>query len=100
MDLTQLIGFAATVASVTSFTPQAYKIVKTRDTSGISSKMYTVTVIGFALWLTYGLRLGSWPLIVTNGLCLALSAFILFMTLAPRDTKEKVADKLDVTSSA
>lgn len=95
MNLTQLIGFAATIASVTSFTPQAYKVIKTRDVSGISAAMYSVTVIGFTLWLIYGLSLKSWPLIITNGLCLLLSAFILFMTVVPDDTKNEVADHID-----
>ena len=60
--------------------------------------MYAITVTGFAFWLVYGLLLGQWPLIVTNGICLALSAFILAMKLLPRPQKEAVADALDPTA--
>ncbi len=95
MTLTEIIGGAATFASVSSFTPQAWKIIKTRDTSGISARMYAITVIGFSLWLAYGIMMKSWPLIVTNGLCLALSAFILMMTILPANTRSEVADHLD-----
>jgi hypothetical protein len=43
----------------------------------------------------YGLLLGQWPLIVTNGICLALSGFILAMKLLPRRHREVVAEALD-----
>ena len=68
---------------------------QSRDTAGVSSTMYAVTVVGFLLWLLYGLKLHSWPLIVTNSICLAFSAFIFIMTLLPQDQKEAVADKID-----
>jgi MtN3 and saliva related transmembrane protein len=52
-----LVGALATLVSTTSFVPQAWKIIKTRDTGAISVRMYTITVAGFALWLSYGLLL-------------------------------------------
>jgi MtN3 and saliva related transmembrane protein len=57
--------------------------------------MYAVTVVGFSLWLTYGVLLWQWPLMITNGVCLVLSAFILLMKVLPRHQKEKVAEALD-----
>jgi MtN3 and saliva related transmembrane protein len=57
--------------------------------------MYAVTVSGFALWTAYGVLLGQWPLIITNTICLVLSAFILTMKLLPRRQKEAVAEALD-----
>ena len=97
MDAATRVGALAALASTTSFVPQAWKIIRTRDTGAISAGMYAVTVAGFSLWLAYGLLLGQWPLIVTNGLCLALSAFILAMKLLPRRRREAVADALDPT---
>ncbi len=98
MDPATLVGSAATLCSVTSFVPQAWKVIRTRDTESISKRMYVVTVTGFSLWLAYGLMLGQWPLIVTNGICLALSAFILLMKVLPRPRKEAVASALDPTT--
>jgi len=95
MDIAQIVGWLATLASTISFVPQAWKIVKTRNTEDISSAMYMVTVTGFALWTTYGLLLGAWPLIVTNSLCLVFSGFILAMKLLPPQEVEAVADVLD-----
>jgi MtN3 and saliva related transmembrane protein len=52
MDLPSVIGTLAMLASTTSFAPQAWKMVGTRDTSAISTRMHAITVAGFALWLT------------------------------------------------
>jgi MtN3 and saliva related transmembrane protein len=98
MDAASFVGALATICSTTSFVPQAWKVIRTRDTSAISKGMYAITVTGFALWLAYGLLLGQWPLIVTNGVCLALSAFILAMKVLPREEKEAVANTLDPTT--
>ena len=95
MDLATALGSAAALCSTTSFLPQAWKVIRTRDTAAISAGMYGVTVVGFALWLAYGWVLGQWPLIVTNGVCLLLSAFILTMKLLPRRRKEAIAEALD-----
>jgi MtN3 and saliva related transmembrane protein len=98
MDATALVGAAATLASTTSFLPQAWKVIRTRDTEAISAAMYAVTVAGFALWLGYGLLLGALPLIATNGICLLLSGFILMMKLLPSRSKDAVAAALDSES--
>jgi|SRR5688500_196908 MtN3 and saliva related transmembrane protein len=95
MTLVTIIGSLAAICSTTSFVPQAWKIIRTRDTSSLSARMYAVTVTGFSLWLVYGIMLGEWPLIVTNAICLALSAFILLMRILPQRKKEAVADLLD-----
>lgn len=95
MDSATVIGFCATAASTVSFTPQAWKIIKSRHTADISAAMYAVTVAGFALWTVYGVLLTQWPLIVTNSICLLLSGFILLMKLLPRREKNLVADTLD-----
>jgi MtN3 and saliva related transmembrane protein len=39
--------------------------------------MYVVTVTGFVLWTVYGVLTDSWPVAVSNTVCLLLSAAIL-----------------------
>ena len=90
-----IIGYVAACCSMISFTPQAWKIIKSRETKDISAGMYAFTVTGFALWLAFGAMLGQWPIIISNFVCLVLSAFILLMTLLPRRQKEAVADAID-----
>lgn len=95
MNWIAVAGTLAALCSTISFVPQAWRIVRTRDTDAISPLTYSLTVIGFALWTAYGIGLGEWPLIVTNSICFVLSAFILMMTLLPRAKKEAVADTVD-----
>ena len=94
MDLAILIGTCAAAASTGSFVPQAWKIVRTRRTVDISTGMYVLTVVGFGLWIAYGVMLEVWPLVVANMICAALSAFILLMKLLPRKQKALVADAI------
>lgn len=92
MDLAPWVGGAATVASTVSFAPQAWKVLRTRETEGISVRAYCVTVTAFACWLAYGLLLGEWPIIVSNVVCLAFASFILAMAILPRRQRDAVAD--------
>ena len=94
MTFTTILGTCAAIASTISFAPQAWKVIRTRRTADISAAMYAITVAGFALWDGYGLRLGQWPLVASNSICLLLSGFILLMKLLPRRDKEKVAEAL------
>jgi len=96
-DYVNVVGGVAAVLSTVSFVPQATKIIRSRDTSSISTGMYAVTVAGFNLWTAYGAMQTAWPLIASNSICLILSAFILTMKLLPQRQKEKVADAVDVT---
>lgn len=94
-NIATIVGAGAALCSMASFTPQAWKVIRTRDTESLSAPMYGLTVVGFALWTTYGLFLGQWPIIVTNSICGLLAAFILAMILLPRRSREAVADSLD-----
>ena len=98
MNLATIFGSLAACASTISFAPQAWKIIKSRETKDISAGMYVLTVSGFALWTAYGVITHQWPLIVTNTICLLLAAFILVMKLLPRANKERVADLIDRSS--
>jgi MtN3 and saliva related transmembrane protein len=94
MSFETLLGAFAALCSTASFAPQAIKIIRTRETKDISLWMYLLTVTGFAAWTSYGAVLGRWPLIASNGICLALAAFILAMKLLPRAKKDAVADAM------
>lgn len=76
-SLPDLIGTAAAVCSMASFTPQIAKIWRDKDASSISLRMYVVTVTGFTLWTAYGFLTRSWPVAAANTVCLILSGVIL-----------------------
>lgn len=98
-SIAPVVGTLAALASTASFAPQAWRIIRTRDVKGLSPAMYTLTVAAFALWLSYGALRRDWALIVPNALCLALSAFILTMTLLPRARRERVADAIEAATT-
>ena len=50
---------------------------------------------GLRLLADFGIMKTEWPIIITNGVCLLLSAFILVMTILPRAKKDAVADALN-----
>lgn len=90
MSCASIIGYLAAVLSTASFAPQAWKIIRARRTKDISAGMYVLTVAGFGMWLIFGILMRQWPLIVSNAICLLLSAFILFMKLLPQREKQVV----------
>ncbi len=85
LSIPDLIGTAAALCSMASFTPQILKIWRERDASSISLRMYVVTVTGFALWTAYGVLTQSWPVIGANSVCLVLSGVILTLKWRFRD---------------
>lgn len=90
-----IVGVLAAIASTVSFAPQAWRIIRTRDTEGLSAGMYMLTVAAFALWLTYGFLRGDWALVAPNALCLILSLFILVMIILPARSRAKVASVIE-----
>jgi MtN3 and saliva related transmembrane protein len=90
-----LLGVLAATASVVSFVPQAWKVVRTRKTDELATGMWVLNVTGFALWTAYGVTRGQWAIIVPNAICLVFATFILVMKLVSSSTKHAIADKLD-----
>lgn len=83
--LPDIVGTAAALCSMASFTPQIIKTWRERDASAISLRMYAVTVTGFTLWTIYGVLTASWPVIGSNAVCLGLSAIMLALKWRFRD---------------
>jgi MtN3 and saliva related transmembrane protein len=75
------IGAVAAMLTTGSFIPQVWLTFRTRDVSGISLGMYSCFTLGVALWLLYGLSIGSLPVTVANVVTLSLASAILGMKL-------------------
>jgi MtN3 and saliva related transmembrane protein len=57
---------------------QIRKIVQHRSSHGVSLGYMTVLFVGFLLWLSYGIALGNWALIVPN----VVAAVVITATMA------------------
>ena len=78
-DAIEWLGTCAALLTTGSFIPQAWLIFRTRQVEGISVGMYSAFTLGVALWLLYGVALGSWPIIMANAVTLTLASAILIM---------------------
>jgi len=78
------VGYSAAALTTFAFFPQALKSWRTRDLSGVSLSMYSIYVLGLALWLAYGIVLESWPLILSNAVTLVLAGIVLSLKIAHR----------------
>jgi MtN3 and saliva related transmembrane protein len=54
-----VVGYVAAVLTTIAFVPQALTSWRTRDLSGVSLPMYSIFTAGVAMWLAYGVMLGS-----------------------------------------
>jgi MtN3 and saliva related transmembrane protein len=98
MSAVTVVSLFAATLSMVSFVPQPWAIIRTRNTDGISVRMYLITVAGFIAWLLYGVLLTQGAIIVQNIICLGLSSFILTMKLLPQKQKEVVSEALTSTA--
>ena len=80
------LGFVAGALTTFAFLPQVLRIVRTRSAQDVSWGMIAMFCVGVSLWLWYGIRLDSLPLIAANGvtLVLVLTMFILKLRLGSR----------------
>lgn len=87
-----LIGYFAAACTTLSFLPQLLRVLKLRSAREISLGMFLVFSFGTGLWLTYGVSIHSWPVIVANAVTLVLSISILVLKLRyDRNTVKEAA---------
>lgn len=75
--MTELLGYVAAACTTFAFLPQVVRVWRTRSARDISLAMYLVMVTGIALWIVYGLRIHSSPLVAANAVSLLLAGAVL-----------------------
>lgn len=75
--MTDIFGFVGAFLTTLSFVPQAWLVLRTGRTEGISLAMYALFTIGVAAWLVYGVLDNALPIILANAITLTLAALIL-----------------------
>jgi MtN3 and saliva related transmembrane protein len=80
-DAIDAIGYAAAALTTLSWVPQLQRTWRTRSAADLSTGMLAAFTTGVALWLVYGLALGSSPVILANGVTLALALGLIVLKL-------------------
>jgi MtN3 and saliva related transmembrane protein len=74
---TDLVGAMAAALTTAAFVPQVVKVWRSRSAADLSLATLLVFSLGLLLWLLYGIRLGSVPVIGANVVTLGLNLAIL-----------------------
>jgi MtN3 and saliva related transmembrane protein len=77
----ELIGILAGIITTFGWVPQLIKIARERKAGDISLPTTASLAAGVSLWVVYGLFIGSWPVILANGVTFLFVASILGMKL-------------------
>jgi len=64
MDLTQILGWTATILFSIMIITQMIKTIKSKDTSGVSILLFIIFLIANIIALIYAFRISQTPLII------------------------------------
>ncbi|MCX7932399.1 MAG: SemiSWEET transporter [Rhodovarius sp.] len=84
MDVAEALGLAAGTLTTAAFVPQVLRTWRTRSAEDFSLPMLLMFVAGVALWLGYGIAVAALPVVLANGITLALASVILWVRLRGR----------------
>lgn len=78
MSTNDILGLIAGALTSISFLPQVIKTWRSGSARDLSLSMFGIFSLGVTLWLIYGLKVNSIPIIAANALTLALCLVILY----------------------
>jgi MtN3 and saliva related transmembrane protein len=79
--ITEIIGTVAAICTTIAFVPQLARVWRRKSAADISLGMFLCFSFGVLLWLIYGIRIHSRPVIEANAATLVLSLAILLLKL-------------------
>ena len=68
------LGYVAGSLTVASFVPQVVRAWRTKRTRDLSLGSFALLITAGSLWIVYGALTDDWPVILTNGGMVALTA--------------------------
>jgi MtN3 and saliva related transmembrane protein len=77
MSASEILGYGAGALTAFAFTPQVVKTWRTRCCGDLSTAMLAAQSTGVALWIIYGVAIGSLPVVLANVATLVLSLMLL-----------------------
>ncbi len=77
-NIAPVIGTIAGFVSAITFLPQVIKIWKTKSAKDLSSFTLLLLFLNVSLWLVYGILVGDYPIMGTNGIVLSMIIAMIF----------------------
>ena len=81
MSGVDIIGYVAGAITTLTFLPQVIKTWKERSAKDVSLMMFIIAAVNEVLWITYGVMLDNWVIIITNSIVLAMSLTMIALKL-------------------
>lgn len=78
-DSIQVIGWLATILTLASGLPQTIKLIRTRDSHGVSEWTYVLWAATALWWAGWGLHVDSVPMMAVNLLLLPMLIAVVFL---------------------
>jgi MtN3 and saliva related transmembrane protein len=75
------VSAIAAILTTAAFIPQAYKIIQSRETAGVSLWMHITFAAGVSFWFVLGVLLWNWPMMIANAVTFVLTLIIIGMKL-------------------
>ena len=80
-DSVELLGLVAGFIGAFAFAPQAFKILRDRNTTGVSALTYAMVLAGALLWGAYGVFRQAPSIILWNAVAASLAGLVLVLKL-------------------
>jgi len=77
--MVSIIGGLAGILTTVAIIPQIIKALRTNQVDDISPVFLSILIIGLGLWVSYGLLIQDYPIIITNGVSFLLNGLMLFL---------------------
>ena len=76
-----IIGYLGGIFIMISFIPQVIKSYKTQSVGDLSLGMILATLIGTGFWITYGVLIYSYPIVIMNSIFGVIVLYQLYLKI-------------------
>jgi MtN3 and saliva related transmembrane protein len=80
-NLTNLIGYVGSFLTCVTFVPQVWKSWQSQSVGDLSLSMVLIVISSTLVWLWYGVRIKSGPVIMANIIVCILGCVLLYFKL-------------------
>tara|TARA_S200000501_G_scaffold162494_1_gene153171 strand:+ start:1066 stop:1332 length:267 start_codon:yes stop_codon:yes gene_type:complete len=77
----EFFGYFAAILTTAAFLPQLFKTLNTKKVEDISLITLIMFISGVGLWIIYGYKISSTPILIANTITFILNLFILISKL-------------------